>query len=87
MSEHVLRLSKADDEDERDKIYEGIYEVAEVCPHLSADIVNRYNNHERLVKALAKMHAIAEFRESRNHEVIAAGELLATMEAEKGGEL
>ena len=98
MSEHVLRLSKADDEGERDVICEGIYEVASVCPHLSSDIVIRYNNHERLVEALGK--ALEYIEQSPcdpdiyPEQLAAWGELtslephklLAQLEAGKGGE-
>lgn len=87
MSEHLLRLSKADDEDERDLIYEGIYEVAEVCPHLSSDMVNRYNNHERLV-ALARdvQEDIAETGHVQPDTCASLDALLAELEAGKGGE-
>lgn len=46
-------------------------------------LVKAVNYHDRLVEALDKMHAIAEFRESRNPDVIAAGNLLAELDAQK----
>ena len=38
------------------------------------------NHHHRLREALKNMHAIAEFREARNPEVVAAGELLQELD-------
>lgn len=43
-------------------------------------IVHCVNYHDRLREALEKMHAIAEFREARNPDVIAAGELLQELD-------
>lgn len=55
MTTNKLKLVKTFEEDERDEVYEDIFEVAQVCGHLSKKMVTAYNYHDRLLEALEKV--------------------------------